>query len=46
MRASPPLNYEKAAARDARNKSAPAKLKLVREVLAPPPRPRPRGRSK
>jgi len=28
-------NYEKAIARDARNKSAPAKLKLVREVLAP-----------
>jgi len=30
------LNYEKAAARDARNRTAPAKLKLVREVLAPP----------
>jgi Flp pilus assembly protein TadD len=30
------LNYEKAVARDSRNKSAPAKLKLVREVLAPP----------
>jgi tetratricopeptide (TPR) repeat protein len=30
------VNYEKAIARDARNKSAPAKLKLVREVLAPP----------
>jgi len=29
------LNYEKAVARDARNKSAPVKLKLVREVLAP-----------
>jgi tetratricopeptide (TPR) repeat protein len=29
------VNYEKAIARDARNKSAPAKLKLVREVLAP-----------
>ena len=35
-------NYEKAIARDARNKSAPAKLKLVREVLAPPaPAPKP-----
>lgn len=31
------FNYEKAIARDARNKSAPAKLKLVREVLAPAP---------
>lgn len=30
------LNYERAIARDSRNKSAPAKLKLVREVLAPP----------
>jgi len=30
------VNYEKAVARDARNKTAPAKLKLVREVLAPP----------
>lgn len=30
------MNYEKAIARDARNKSAPGKLKLVREVLAPP----------
>ena len=30
------LNYEKAIARDARNKSAPTKLKLVREVLASP----------
>lgn len=30
------MNYEKAIARDARNKTAPAKLKLVREVLAPP----------
>jgi len=29
------VNYEKAIARDARNKSAPAKLKLVREVLTP-----------
>ena len=29
------LNYEKAAARDARNRTAPAKLKLVREVLSP-----------
>jgi Flp pilus assembly protein TadD len=29
------VNYEKAATRDARNKTAPAKLKLVREVLAP-----------
>lgn len=28
-------NYERAIARDARNKSAPAKLKLVREALAP-----------
>jgi tetratricopeptide (TPR) repeat protein len=36
------VNYEKAVARDARNKSAPAKLKLVREVLAPPsPAPKP-----
>jgi Flp pilus assembly protein TadD len=34
------VNYEKASARDARNKTAPAKLKLVREVLAPPPAPR------
>ena len=33
MRAWPRLNYEKAIARDARNKTAPAKLKLVREVL-------------
>jgi Flp pilus assembly protein TadD len=32
-------NYEKVIARDARNKSAPAKLKLVREVLAPAPPP-------
>ncbi len=31
------LNYEKAIARDARNKTAPAKLKLARDVLAPPP---------
>ncbi len=34
------INYEKAIARDAKNKSAPPKLKLVREVLgmrAPPP---------
>ena len=30
------LNYEKAVARDARNKTAPLKLKLVRDVLAPP----------
>jgi Flp pilus assembly protein TadD len=30
------LNYEKAIARDARNKSAPVKLKLVRDALAPP----------
>jgi Flp pilus assembly protein TadD len=29
-------NYEKAVARDARNRTAPAKLKLVREALAPP----------
>ena len=33
------LNYEKAIARDARNRSAPAKLKLVRDALAPPPAP-------
>jgi Flp pilus assembly protein TadD len=32
-------NYEKVIARDSRNKSAPAKLKLVREVLAPAPPP-------
>ena len=32
------VNYEKASARDARNKTAPVKLKLVREVLAPAPR--------
>ncbi len=30
-------NYEKAIARDARNRSVPPKLKLVREVLAPAP---------
>ncbi len=30
------LNYEKAIARDARNRTAPLKLKLVRDVLAPP----------
>jgi tetratricopeptide (TPR) repeat protein len=30
------VNYEKAATRDTRNKTAPAKLKLVREALAPP----------
>jgi tetratricopeptide (TPR) repeat protein len=30
------MNYETAIARDARNRTAPAKLKLVREVLAPP----------
>jgi len=30
------VNYERAISRDTRNKSAPAKLKLVREVLAPP----------
>ncbi|MFO1303863.1 MAG: tetratricopeptide repeat protein [Burkholderiales bacterium] len=30
------VNYEKAVTRDARNKSAPAKLKLVRDALAPP----------
>ena len=29
------LNYEKAISRDARNKTAPLKLKLVRDVLAP-----------
>ena len=29
------VNYEKAVARDARNKTAPLKLKLVRDVLAP-----------
>jgi tetratricopeptide (TPR) repeat protein len=34
------VNYEKASARDTHNKTAPAKLKLVREVLAPPPAPR------
>ena len=33
------VNYEKAATRDARNKTAPVKLKLVREVLAPPAAP-------
>jgi tetratricopeptide (TPR) repeat protein len=33
------VNYEKAATRDARNKTAPVKLKLVREVLAPPATP-------
>ena len=33
------VNYEKAIASDSRNKSAPAKLKLVREVLAPPAAP-------
>lgn len=32
------VNYEKALARDARNKTAPVKLKLVREVLAPAPK--------
>lgn len=31
------VNYEKAIARDARNKTAPVKLKLVREVLGPAP---------
>jgi tetratricopeptide (TPR) repeat protein len=36
------VNYEKAVARDARNKTAPAKLKLVREVLVPQPAPAPR----
>jgi tetratricopeptide (TPR) repeat protein len=30
------VNYEKAIARDARNRSAPVKLKLVRDALAPP----------
>jgi tetratricopeptide (TPR) repeat protein len=30
------LNYEKALARDARNRTASAKLKLARDVLAPP----------
>ncbi len=30
------VNYERAISRDARNKSAPAKLKLVREALVPP----------
>jgi tetratricopeptide (TPR) repeat protein len=29
------LNYEKAVARDPRNRTAPLKLKLVRDVLAP-----------
>ena len=35
------MNYEKAIARDAKNKSAPPKLKLVRDVLGmkPPPPP-------
>jgi len=33
------VNYEKAIARDPRNKSAPAKLKLARDVLAPAPAP-------
>lgn len=32
------VNYEKALARDARNRTAPVKLKLVREVLAPAPK--------
>ncbi len=30
------VNYEKAVARDGKNKTAPLKLKLVRDVLAPP----------
>jgi len=30
------LNYEKAIARDARNRTAPLKLKMVRDALAPP----------
>jgi len=30
------VNYEKAIARDARNRTAPVKLKLVRDALAPP----------
>lgn len=33
------VNYEKAIARDARNRSAPAKLKMVRDVLGPAPTP-------
>jgi tetratricopeptide (TPR) repeat protein len=33
------VNYEKAIARDARNKSAPAKLKMVRDAIGPPPAP-------
>ena len=33
------VNYEKAIARDARNKSAPAKLKMVRDALGPAPAP-------
>jgi tetratricopeptide (TPR) repeat protein len=33
------VNYEKAIARDARNRSAPVKLKLVRDALTPPPAP-------
>jgi tetratricopeptide (TPR) repeat protein len=33
------LNYEKALARDARNRTASAKLKLARDVLAPPAAP-------
>ena len=35
------MNYEKAIARDARNRTAPAKLKLVRDVLAPATAPPP-----
>jgi Flp pilus assembly protein TadD len=31
------IQYEKTLARDPRNRTAPVKLKLVREVLAPPP---------
>jgi tetratricopeptide (TPR) repeat protein len=33
------VNYEKAATRDVRNKTAAAKLKLVRDALAPPASP-------
>ncbi|MBK9114605.1 MAG: tetratricopeptide repeat protein [Betaproteobacteria bacterium] len=33
------VNYEKAIARDPRNRTAPAKLKLARDVLAPAPAP-------
>ena len=35
------IQYEKVLARDARNRSAPVKLKLVRDALAPPATPAP-----